>query len=203
MAYTPREIKDRVAVGDDIFQVEDLGNNRIRLIPAPTHVSEPGTLVNKALLQPIEDALGAITQKLSGMEVVFAQVDEVVPGGDIGTVTRVASSPTDYNTIKFDTLLPAGSDTAWFGVTFPSLGDVVVGTPEYHLSTSPTLYGSDVLGFYSFQDKISFQIRDISIYHGIETFAQSRVRFLATRETGTGALNDIYLHFRFTGLKLA
>ena len=61
MAYTRREIKDRVAVGDDIFIVEDLGNhlgnNRIRLIPAPTHVSEPGTPINKALLQPIEDYL--------------------------------------------------------------------------------------------------------------------------------------------------
>jgi hypothetical protein len=57
MAYTPREIKDRVAVGDDIFIVEDLGNNRIRLIPAPTHVSEAGTPINKALLQPIEDYL--------------------------------------------------------------------------------------------------------------------------------------------------
>ena len=57
MAYTPREIKDRVAVGDDIFIVEDLGGNRIRLIPAPTHVSEAGTPVNKALLQPIEDYL--------------------------------------------------------------------------------------------------------------------------------------------------
>lgn len=61
MVYTPREIKDRVAVGDDIFQVEDLGNNRIRLIPAPTHVSEPGTPINKALLQPIEDELGTLS----------------------------------------------------------------------------------------------------------------------------------------------
>ena len=69
MAYTPREIKDRVAVGDDIFIVEDLGNNRIKLIPDPTHVSEPGTPVNKALLQPIEDELGrlsAIVDTLSG-----------------------------------------------------------------------------------------------------------------------------------------
>src|SRR5690606_26250111 len=73
MAYTPREVKDRVAVGDDIFIVEDLGNNRIRLIPDPTHVSEPGTPVNKALLQPIEDALGAITQKLSGIGSVEIQ----------------------------------------------------------------------------------------------------------------------------------
>ena len=57
MAYTPREIKDRVAVGDDIFIVEDLGDNRVRLIPAPTHVLEVGTPVNKALLQPIENYL--------------------------------------------------------------------------------------------------------------------------------------------------
>ena len=30
MAYIPREIKDWVAVGDDIFIVEDLVNNRLR-----------------------------------------------------------------------------------------------------------------------------------------------------------------------------
>ncbi len=47
-------------MGDDIFLVEDLGNNRIKLIPAPTHVSEPGTPVNKALLQPIEDYLASL-----------------------------------------------------------------------------------------------------------------------------------------------
>ena len=57
MAYAPREIKDRVAVGDDIFIVEDLGNNRIRLIPDPTHVSEPGTPINRALLQHMENHL--------------------------------------------------------------------------------------------------------------------------------------------------
>jgi microcystin-dependent protein len=57
MAYAPREIKDRVAVDDDIFIVEDLGNNRIRLIPDPTHVSEPGTPINKALLQHMENHL--------------------------------------------------------------------------------------------------------------------------------------------------
>lgn len=44
-------------MGDDIFIVEDLGNNRIRLIPTPTHVSEPGTPVNKALLQHMENHL--------------------------------------------------------------------------------------------------------------------------------------------------
>ncbi len=60
MAYIPREIKDRVAVGDDIFIVEDLGDNRVRLIPAPTHVLEVGTPVNKALLQPMENHMGDV-----------------------------------------------------------------------------------------------------------------------------------------------
>jgi hypothetical protein len=89
MAYTPREIKDRIAVGDDIFQVEDLGNNRIRLIPAPTHVSEPGTPINKALLQPIEDELGALSQKVDTMWENW-QLEKVKTGtltieaGDIG-----------------------------------------------------------------------------------------------------------------------
>ena len=44
-------------MGDDIFLVEDLGNNRIRLVPTPTHVSEAGTPVNKALLQHMENHL--------------------------------------------------------------------------------------------------------------------------------------------------
>ena len=44
-------------MGDDIFIVEELGDNRIKLTPAPTHVSEPGTPVNKALLQHMENHL--------------------------------------------------------------------------------------------------------------------------------------------------
>ena len=80
MAYTPREIKDRVAVGDDIFQVEDLGDNRIRLIPAPTHVSEPGTPVNKALLQPIEDELGRLSSTNT-----YMQLDHFINSGEIET----------------------------------------------------------------------------------------------------------------------
>jgi hypothetical protein len=78
MAYTPREIKDRVAVGDDIFIVEDLGNNRIRLIPTPTHVSEAGTPVNKALLQPIEDELGRLSSTTP-----YTQFDHFINSGEI------------------------------------------------------------------------------------------------------------------------
>jgi hypothetical protein len=134
--------------------------------------------------------------------VVFAQVNQVVPSNK-GTVIKIASSPTDYNTIKFDTLLPAGEDTAWLGVIFPSLGDVVVGTPQYHLSESSYLSSPALLEFSLFHTLVKLQLRDISIHHGIEMFRQNQVSFVLTRASGTGALNDIYLHFRFTGLKLA
>jgi len=55
MAYVAREIKDRVAIGDNCFYMEQLGDGRIMLIPAPDSVTEVGTDINKALLQPIED----------------------------------------------------------------------------------------------------------------------------------------------------
>lgn len=55
MAYVSRDIKDRIAVGDNIFYMEDAGDGKIMLTPAPTEVIEVGTDINKALLQPIED----------------------------------------------------------------------------------------------------------------------------------------------------
>lgn len=55
MAYEVRDIKDRVATGDDCFYIEAVGDGRYRLIPAPDSVIETGSDINKALLQPIED----------------------------------------------------------------------------------------------------------------------------------------------------
>jgi hypothetical protein len=57
MAYIARDIKDRVAVGDDCFYMEQLGDGRVRLIPAPDSVAEVGTDINKALLQSMEDRI--------------------------------------------------------------------------------------------------------------------------------------------------
>jgi hypothetical protein len=278
MAYTPREIKDRVAVGDDIFQVEDLGNNQIRLIPAPTHVSEPGTPINKALLQPIEDYLatgvvpvertitagngltggGALsmnrtislgtpgtlsgattnnvtstshTHKISvatqaeaeegtnnvylmtplrvtqllnkSLPVVFAQTNSY-HNPPYSELIRVASSPTDYNTIKFGSFLGEGEDNRQFNLTFPSLGDVVVGTPQYLLNTSSTLSSSDMLEFRYFSPENQLSLTGGIIYHGITMFRQNRIELLVARvSAGSAAMNDVYLHFRFTGLKLA
>ena len=57
MAYISRDIKDRVAIGDDCFYMEQLSDGRVRLIPAPDTVVEVGTDINKALLQLMEDRI--------------------------------------------------------------------------------------------------------------------------------------------------
>lgn len=57
MAYIARNIKDRIAIGDDCFYMEQLGDGRVRLIPAPDTVVETGTDINKALLQLMEDRI--------------------------------------------------------------------------------------------------------------------------------------------------
>ena len=57
--YIAPEIKDRVAVGDDLYTITDSGGKK-KLTPSPTEVSEPGTEINKSLLQPIADALERI-----------------------------------------------------------------------------------------------------------------------------------------------
>lgn len=55
MAFIARDIKDRIAVGDDCFYIEPVGDGRYRLIPAPDTVEEVGTNINRELLQLIED----------------------------------------------------------------------------------------------------------------------------------------------------
>ena len=64
MAYIARTIKDRVAEGDDCFYVEQLADGRVRLIPAPDSVQEPGTDINKELLQLIEDRVVLLMNRL-------------------------------------------------------------------------------------------------------------------------------------------
>lgn len=55
MAYVSRDIKDRVAIGDDCFRITPLDDGRYLLTPAPESVTEAGTDINKGLLQLIED----------------------------------------------------------------------------------------------------------------------------------------------------
>lgn len=60
MAYTKRTFKDRIAVGDDIYTVTDLGNSKVKLTPSPTSVAEPGSDINKAYLDGTENELAAL-----------------------------------------------------------------------------------------------------------------------------------------------
>lgn len=55
MIYTSRDIKDRIAIGDNKYYMEQLGDGRVMLTPAPDTVIEPGTDINRELLQLMED----------------------------------------------------------------------------------------------------------------------------------------------------
>lgn len=57
MAYISRDIRDRIAIGDDCFYMEQLPDGRVKLTPAPDTVVEVGTDINKALLQLMEDRI--------------------------------------------------------------------------------------------------------------------------------------------------
>ena len=69
MSYTAPDIKDRVAVGDDLYQIIKNDDGRYYLIPDPDSVVEPGTPVNKALLQGMADAI----------EAAFTDIPDSVP----------------------------------------------------------------------------------------------------------------------------
>ena len=57
MPYQAPEILDRVATGDDKYTVTELADGRKQLTPSPDSVSEPGTEINKALLDPAFKAI--------------------------------------------------------------------------------------------------------------------------------------------------
>lgn len=57
MIYVSREIKDRVALGDNKYYMEQLPDGRVMLTPAPDSVIDVGTDINKELLQIMEDRI--------------------------------------------------------------------------------------------------------------------------------------------------
>lgn len=57
MVYTSREIKDRVALGDNKYYMTQLEDGRIMLTPAPDSVIEVGTDINREILQLMEDRI--------------------------------------------------------------------------------------------------------------------------------------------------
>lgn len=57
--YQAPDIKDRIATGDDLYTITDSGGKK-KLTPSPTTVEEPGTEINKALLQPLANTVQAL-----------------------------------------------------------------------------------------------------------------------------------------------
>lgn len=57
MVYISRDIKDRIALGDNKYYMTQLDDGRIMLTPAPDSVIEIGTDVNRELLQLMEDRI--------------------------------------------------------------------------------------------------------------------------------------------------
>lgn len=87
MAYIAREIRDRIARGDNCFRLTQLSDGRIMLDPAPDTVSENGTNINKELLQPIEDRVVLLMNRIfdnitsNPFEITFDTLDGVVVNG--------------------------------------------------------------------------------------------------------------------------
>lgn len=85
--YFAREIKDRVAFGDDKYTIEQLADGRVRLTPAPDSVTEVGTDINKALLQPMEDQIAMLMNRVFGtlsanpFLIKFTSVTDVTANG--------------------------------------------------------------------------------------------------------------------------
>jgi len=93
MAYIARTIKDRVAVGDDCFYMEQLPDGRVRLIPAPDSVAEPGTDINKSLLQLIEDRVVMLMNRVLD-DIVANPFNYTFSSIDGFTITGVWNSAT-------------------------------------------------------------------------------------------------------------
>ena len=64
MIYTSRDIKDRIAIGDNKYYMTALEDGRIMLTPAPDVVVENGTDINKELLQLMEDRITLLMNRV-------------------------------------------------------------------------------------------------------------------------------------------
>jgi hypothetical protein len=70
MAFVKRDVKDRVVQYPRRYQLVEVQPSIFDLIPVPGTITEPGTPINKAYLQPIEDGISDL-----GAEVNEHKVD--------------------------------------------------------------------------------------------------------------------------------
>lgn len=77
--YQAPDIKDRVATGDDLYTIADVGTKK-KLTPSPTEVIEPGTEINRALMLPLMQALQATTEAFVPYEDYWWRTRQVSAG---------------------------------------------------------------------------------------------------------------------------
>lgn len=88
--YARRIIEDRVAVGDDVFVLTDLGGGRVQLTPDPSSVTEVGTTIDADLLQPIEDAASVSVPQTRK---VVVEGPGIQGGGTLSDDVLISSTP--------------------------------------------------------------------------------------------------------------
>lgn len=120
MVHERRDIKDRVATGDDCFYLQELPDGRIKLVPAPDSILEVGTDINKALLQPIEDDLISVANDL---ELTQADLDQLIYDVEDHTGTRASQT---YMAHVNHFVLTTTLDTTWTGTSAPYTKTITV-----------------------------------------------------------------------------
>lgn len=158
--YQAPNILDRVATGDDLYTITDSGGKK-KLTPSPTEVSEPGTEINKALLQPMADALQEASEDLIPYNDYWWRIRQaagshslkIVPFGQIsGAYTYISSNDYYFISITY-TRSATSSNPAWDGtitlqyassVALDSAGNVILVNP-----TSITVNGDNVQSYAS------------------------------------------------------
>lgn len=82
-----RNIKDRVALGDNKYIMEQLADGKVLLTPAPDVVVEEGTPINRELLQLMEDRIVMLMNRVFGnltanpFLITFTSVTDVTANG--------------------------------------------------------------------------------------------------------------------------
>lgn len=64
--YISRDIKDRIALDDNRYEMTELGGGIVLLNPAPTKVIVEGTAINRELLQVMEDRIVMLMNRVFG-----------------------------------------------------------------------------------------------------------------------------------------
>lgn len=131
--YQAPDVKDRVATGDDLYTITDVGGKK-KLTPSPTTIEEPGTEINRALLMPLMAALREATEVL-------------VPYDDYWWRIRQTSGSYSLRLAPAGTI--SGAYRTFSSSSFSYYGMVVVTWSRSGVSTSPGWNGKATLQYAS------------------------------------------------------